>query len=75
MIISDLNYLENTSEEVIGGITILGIVFPNTGSSAAAGATASATGGNTNIAYTLTDATTALNSASASSVSVAYTSK
>lgn len=72
MIISDLNYLENTSEEVIGGITFGGITFPNKGNFAVAGATADAKGNNT-FTYTNTDATVTPNSSSSSSVSAAGT--
>ncbi|MEH2257466.1 hypothetical protein [Nostoc sp.] len=75
MIISDLNYLEITSEEIIGGGTHTNrptIKYYN--SIAQADADAKATGGVNNIAVTFTNATTTPNSATASSSSYAQTS-
>ncbi|MHC5745436.1 MAG: hypothetical protein ACYTXT_26740 [Nostoc sp.] len=80
MIISDLNYLENTSEEIIGGgnkPAVIIIIKPKPvkyTNYAQALANASATGGVNNSAFTETNATTTKNSATASSVSVASTS-
>ncbi|MEH2166966.1 MAG: hypothetical protein V7K41_09910 [Nostoc sp.] len=77
MIISDLNYLENTSEEIIGG-TVVVVIHPpkikNYTNIAQADADASASGGVNNIAVTYTNATTTPNSATASSSSYASTS-
>ncbi|MEH2205876.1 MAG: hypothetical protein V7K53_17660 [Nostoc sp.] len=83
MIISDLNYLENTSEEIIGGTSgkkpiIIIIKKPKPpvkfSSVAQADADASATGGLNNVAVTYTNATVTPNSATASSSSYAATS-
>ncbi|MBE9104348.1 hypothetical protein IQ229_05145 [Nostoc cf. edaphicum LEGE 07299] len=84
MIISDLNYLENTTEEIIGGTSsykpkkiIIIIKKPEVRkytSIAQADADASATGGVNNIAVTFTNATVTPNSATASSSSYASTS-
>ena len=81
MIISDLNYLENTSEEIIGGGNskpVIIIIKPKPvvkyTNFAQAIADASATGGVNNSAFTQTNATTTKNSATASSVSQASTS-
>ncbi|MDZ7964431.1 MAG: hypothetical protein RM368_05585 [Nostoc sp. DedSLP03] len=80
MIISDLNYLENTSEEIIGGgngkvivIVIKPKPTPKYTNFAQAIADASATGGVNNSAFTQTNATTTKNSATASSISQAST--
>ncbi|MEH2289751.1 hypothetical protein [Nostoc sp.] len=74
MIISDLNYLEITSEEIIGGTTKAPkppkIKYANI---AQADADAKASGGVNNIAITFTNATTTPNSATASSSSYAST--
>ncbi|MEH2332701.1 hypothetical protein [Nostoc sp.] len=78
MIISDLNYLENTSEEIIGGtgkvIIIKKPVIKKYNSVAQADADASASGGVNNVAVTYTNATVTPNSATASSSSYASTS-
>ncbi len=76
MIISDLNYLENTSEEIIGGGNkpTKPPAKPKYYNSALALANASAKGGKYNSAFTFTDATTTTNSATATSVSSAVTS-
>ncbi|WP_445629183.1 hypothetical protein [Nostoc sp. DSM 114167] len=82
MIISDLNYLENTTEEIIGGTSykkpVIIIIKPKPpvkfNSVAQADADASATGGLNNVAVTFTNATVTPNSATASSSSFAQTS-
>ncbi|MBE8965894.1 hypothetical protein IQ277_06440 [Nostocales cyanobacterium LEGE 12452] len=79
MIISDLNYLENTSEEIIGGTYKFIKYVPKPkpkkfSSEAQADADASASGGTNNVAYTITNATVTPNSATASSTSYAATS-
>ncbi|MEH2044502.1 MULTISPECIES: hypothetical protein [unclassified Nostoc] len=77
MIISDLNYLENTSEEIIGG----GNTVPNKPPKpkkyfnfAEAFADSSASGGLVNLTSTVTETTTTKNSATSSSASAAQTS-
>lgn len=74
MIISDLNYLEITSEEILGGwkkVVINKPVIKKFNSVAQADADASATGGKNNIAVTFTNATVTPTSATASSSSFA----
>ncbi|MDZ8084765.1 MAG: hypothetical protein RMY16_04080 [Nostoc sp. DedQUE12b] len=79
MIISDLNYLEITSEEIIGGTKKPPvkkppvIKKPSFISIAQADADASASGGVNNIAVTFTNATVTPNSATATSSSYAST--
>ncbi|MEH2091295.1 hypothetical protein [Nostoc sp.] len=77
MIISDLNYLEITSEEIIGGWkkpVIVKPVIKKFNSIAQADADAKATGGLNNVAVTFTNATVTPTSATASSSSFAQTS-
>ncbi|MDZ8064219.1 MAG: hypothetical protein RMY64_01065 [Nostoc sp. DedQUE08] len=82
MIISDLNYLENTTEEIIGGTKTITIIIKKPApkppakfnSVAQADADAKATGGLNNVAVTFTNATVTPNSATASSSSYASTS-
>lgn len=68
MIISDLNYLENTSEEIVGGL----FGFPNVGNFAQATANATAFGNNT-ITITSTFTTTTANSSVSASGSISGT--
>ncbi|MEH2082906.1 MAG: hypothetical protein V7K89_23885 [Nostoc sp.] len=77
MIISDLNYLEITSEEIIGGTDKPKVKPPKIKkyyTVAQADADASASGGVNNIAVTYTNATATPNSATASSSSYASVS-
>ncbi|OYD95240.1 hypothetical protein CDG76_09630 [Nostoc sp. 'Peltigera membranacea cyanobiont' 210A] len=79
MIISDLNYLEITSEEIIGGGKYKPNYYkpnykkPKFFNKAVADAVADAKGGTTNIAETFTSAVTTATSASAQSSSLAIT--
>ncbi|WP_375473839.1 hypothetical protein [uncultured Nostoc sp.] len=77
MIISDLNYLENTSEEIIGGgnkPVYNKDKYKNYLNFAEAFADASASGGAVNLTSTFTDTTTTKNSATSSSGSSSQTS-
>ncbi|PHM10817.1 hypothetical protein [Nostoc sp. 'Peltigera malacea cyanobiont' DB3992] len=74
MIISDLNYLEITSEEILGGYKKPVINKPKIkyfSSIAQADADASASGGTNNVAVTYTNAVVTPTSATASSSSYA----
>ena len=78
MIISDLNYLENTSEEIIGGGSNKPVYNKPKATKyfnfAEAFADASASGGLVNLTSTVTETTTTKNSATSSSASAAQTS-